>query len=85
MKVSVLLAVLAMSDPGLIADEAPSPSDGASQNPATPSAQKGNSNEPVLVPAGKKVNPDGQVAPITSHEATHKTATPAPKPDKSHQ
>ena len=84
MKVSVLLAILAISGAGLTADEAPAPRDGASQTPATPSAQKGNPNDPVLVPAGKKANPDGQVAPITSHEATHKTPAPSPTPGKSH-
>ncbi|HEY3899733.1 MAG TPA: hypothetical protein VGM54_14020 [Chthoniobacter sp.] len=83
MKVSILLAAIALSGSALMADDTSPTSSGASQNPATPSAQKGNAHDPVLVPAGKKVDPDGKVAPITSHEATHKTPAPSATPAKS--
>ncbi len=80
MKVPILLA-LVLGSSALMADE-PTNS-GASQNPATPSAQKGNAHDPVLVPAGKKVDPDGKVGPIDSHEATHKTPVPSGTPSNS--
>ncbi len=77
MKLPVLASILTLCGSALIAGEAPSPSDGASQTPATPAPQKGNNNEPTLVPAGKKASPDGQVGPISSHESAHGTPTPA--------
>jgi hypothetical protein len=72
-----------LSGAALMADDTPPSNSGTSQNPATPNAQKGNAHDPVLVPAGKKVDPDGRVAPINSHEATHKTPAPSATPAKS--
>jgi hypothetical protein len=83
MKIPILLAAMVLSCSALMADDPSPSSNGAAQNPATPSAQKGNSRDPVLVPAGKKVDPDGKVAPINSHEATHKAPSASPTPAKS--